>query len=734
MRLAAVYIPNNSLPHIFGENHIGQTMNFGGENLYEFEELNEEILLKSALKNDSYIDGFWGELSLVSCIVGKNGSGKTSILRAINHLADSKHKNSVYIFEDRGKIKIYNELKSDFRNITKIDNTEIVKNIPIKTLFYSPSLDYDLIDTNSPISLATRFKTDLEGYYLDAVLRYFFFLNDNVSDELRKVYPDFPKIKSYTISVRKRKKTNFRSPYLETNMGNPHRGDALKNHLTGEISRLRNNPETFILTPDAILQQFEGFIKLLESESFTEQFDKLWNLKKYKLNDNNGFINNSSDFVNNLEITLLSYLLLDAVFPQTGLGGVYDFSKITRSKTFYNKLDRFLELYLINEDDALVGSIKLKLKSIKVDDKEKLIDIINADKFTRVRGVEMKFVKKRMIDAVEKVSEVKEFHKYIISIIEDKNFNYKGGHFEINVDEENIISFQKFVGKYSSLQETFKHSLISNIILDIVPSNIKLSTGEKAILDFYSSLHKYIINLDKEKLLDESFLLLLDEPELGYHPYWKKKFVKAISATLPIFFSNLNRTAEKNKFASVQVIFTTHDPLTLSDMPNDKVIYLNKTNGDTILEKNIIKSFSTNINELLSNSFYLGDNLIGDFGKEKIEAIIFELNYFKLLKGKLDIENDPKLDSSDRKKLLQSITNQINAITKDVNLEIYNFQFNNEIDNTRIFKTIQLIGEPVIKYKLLEMYEGVFTTDVKENAKLNIKKLMEEYGLTKGDL
>ncbi|WP_348799350.1 AAA family ATPase [Flavobacterium adhaerens] len=728
MRLAAVYIPNNSLPHIFGENHDGQTLNFGGENLYDFEEINKVVVLKSVIKNSSFINGFWGGLSLVSCIVGKNGAGKTSILRAINSEIDPNHKNSVFIFEDNEKIKICNELKSDFRNSNVIENVEILDNKPIETLFYSPALDHDLMDTHSPISLSNRFKTDLEGYYLDAVLRYLFFLNDPISDELRKVYPDFPKIGSYTISVRKRKKTNFRSPYLEANFGNPHRGDALKNHLIGEISQLKSRPETFILTPQTILKQYEGFIKLLESESFTEQFDKLWNLKQYKLNDENGVINNSNDFINNLEITLLSYLLLDAVFPQTGLGGPYDFSKITRSKTFYNKLDRFLEFYLTNEDNALVGSIINKLKKIKIDDKEQIIELIKRDNYRSApKGIEMKFVKERMINAVNKISAVKEFHEYIISIIEDKIFKYENDHFKINVNNENINQFQRFVSEYNKLQKTFKHSVISNIILDIVPTNIKLSTGEKAILDFYSSLHNYIINFDDDMIVNENLLLLLDEPELGYHPFWKKKFVKAISSTLPIFFSNLKKSKENNQSPSVQVIFTTHDPLTLSDLPSDKIIYLNKTNDFTVLEKDTIKSFSTNINELLSNSFYLENELIGDFAKEKIESIILKLNYFKLINEKKNLNNEDSKDKIDR------VNTEIKEIKDKISFEINDSDIDKEINEKSIRKTIALIGEPVIQYKLLEMYEEVFKLNNEDKAQ-KIKNMMKELGVTKEDL
>ena len=38
MKLAAIYIPSAALPHIFGENHNGQTINLGGKYIYTLEE------------------------------------------------------------------------------------------------------------------------------------------------------------------------------------------------------------------------------------------------------------------------------------------------------------------------------------------------------------------------------------------------------------------------------------------------------------------------------------------------------------------------------------------------------------------------------------------------------------------------------------------------------------------------------------------------------------------------
>ena len=46
-------------------------------------------------------------------------------------------------------------------------------------------------------------------------------------------------------------------------------------------------------------------------------------------------------------------------------------------------------------------------------------------------------------------------------------------------------------------------------------------------------------------LNNEYYLLLLDEPDLGFHPLWKKKFINAISKTLPLIFSKMERNTEE---------------------------------------------------------------------------------------------------------------------------------------------------------------------------------------------
>ena len=100
MRLVAVYFQEKMLDHIFGIEHSGQLINLGGKNIYELNKKNGNLELNIKEKNSDFIPGFWGHgISLVSAIVGANGVGKTSILRAINHKADFRYKPSIQIFE-----------------------------------------------------------------------------------------------------------------------------------------------------------------------------------------------------------------------------------------------------------------------------------------------------------------------------------------------------------------------------------------------------------------------------------------------------------------------------------------------------------------------------------------------------------------------------------------------------------------------------------------------------------
>lgn len=662
MRIAAIYIPTNTFPHLFGENHTEYTINLGGKFCYSFQNKNSRIEISRISENKNFIKEFWGsDISLISCIAGKNAVGKSTILKALNHSIDSSSKKLIYIIETNNseKIQLINETEYAITNNFG-DKLDITNHKSFEPLYYSPTLDYDLVDTYSPISLINYFDDNFENYFLDSVSRNVSFLNDPIIENIKDVYYDFPSYNFIKVNVKKLRKSRIRTPYLESNFGNPHRGDALKNELTGEIIRLKDEKfwkENF--TKDDIIKFHENSIRLLESESFTEQFDKLWNLDDYKHIDSTGYdyIHNSSDFIKNIEINILSYLLLGATFTQTGIGGGIDFSKINDTTNFYDRINFFLEMYLVNEYKTLTNEIRNKLKGIKLEKSQEIVALIKKDKFQKLSGNDMIPIKERMIHYTESFEAILIFYKKLTKITESEFVRLNDGDLIFNInDYESKLLFDELIFNYKNILTIFPKCPINISLLDFSP-NKKLSTGEKAILDFYSSLYHYIdTNKESEHLNHEFYLLLLDEPDLGFHPTWKKKFINAISKTLPIIFSKITPQKydeEKRKYFPIrenpiiQIIFTTHDSLTLSDIPNQNIIYLDKYGNQSFIveEKNRPqKSFGANITDLLKDSFFVQDGLIGDFAKEKIDFTIEWINSQKkikeVLKTKYIIENE----------------------------------------------------------------------------------------------
>ena len=150
-------------------------------------------------------------------------------------------------------------------------------------------------------------------------------------------------------------------------------------------------------------------------------------------------------------------------------------------------------------------------------------------------------------------------------------------------------------------------------------SGKNLSTGEISLLNFFSSIYHYKNN-NKKLLKDVKLLIfLLDEPELGFHPLWKKRFVNSLINIFPVFFED----------KQIQIVLSTHDPLTLSDFQVSNTLFLNKMTDNCLsVEKLNIpkKTFGANITDLLADSFFINDGLIGDFAKSKIQSVIEFIN------------------------------------------------------------------------------------------------------------
>ena len=200
-----------------------------------------------------------------------------------------------------------------------------------------------------------------------------------------------------------------------------------------------------------------------------------------------------------------------------------------------------------------------------------------------------------------------------------------------------------------------------------------MSSGEKQFLYSVSTLTYHIKNLrsiqQTHRVKYRHINLILDEIELCFHPEYQRKFIHKLIETI--------KRLRLNNRCAINVIFATHSPFILSDIPNCNILYLHE--GQQV--KDIcIEPFGANIHDILTQSFFLENGFIGEFAQKKIGEVIEAINKKKAHRNKMNT-NDYK---------------------KYINI-------------------INLIGEPLIKNKLMNMISEVY-----DNTQDRIKMLEEE--------
>lgn len=76
-----------------------------------------------------------------------------------------------------------------------------------------------------------------------------------------------------------------------------------------------------------------------------------------------------------------------------------------------------------------------------------------------------------------------------------------------------------------------------------------------------------------------------------------------------------------NVFCSFNIFLITHSPFVISDIPSQRILYLEKGTQDDAKKTS---SFAGNIGEMFYDSFFLRST-IGDFAETKIKKIVKEI-------------------------------------------------------------------------------------------------------------
>lgn len=137
-----------------------------------------------------------------------------------------------------------------------------------------------------------------------------------------------------------------------------------------------------------------------------------------------------------------------------------------------------------------------------------------------------------------------------------------------------------------------------------------LSSGEKQLLVILSSVIYHLRNLEahsKGSAEYENINIIMEETELYFHPECQRSIVYRLIKQI----ENVHFTLVKR----VSILFVTHSPFVLSDIPVSNVLFLEKGAPS---EKDVKQTFGANISDMLRWNFFLNNGFIGAFAAEKI--------------------------------------------------------------------------------------------------------------------
>lgn len=210
-----------------------------------------------------------------------------------------------------------------------------------------------------------------------------------------------------------------------------------------------------------------------------------------------------------------------------------------------------------------------------------------------------------------------------------------------------------------------------------------LSSGERQLINTFSSIIYHLRNIDSafekqgEHVKYNDIVVFVDEVELYFHPEFQVKFIN--------FLLKWTSSINLNHIKNIHLCFSTHSPFILSDIPKQNIMFL--TSHDESIDKDTIsETFGANIYDILKGSFFL-KKPIGDFSYHRIESTIKRIN---------------RIDATTQEEEVKSILSELELIGDD----FLRCQLKQQLHQKKEYEILKLKSEKAeIERKIAELEE-----------------------------
>lgn len=351
--------------------------------------------------------------------------------------------------------------------------------------------------------------------------------------------------------------------------------------------------------------------------TFSNQYYKIFLTSKKGLNQteilkhSKGNFNLEFDKLQIIEEALLKYYY--NFYDTTFINNAYSKYKrtIPKKASIYESINSFLKgfnEFLISTEikSEYISLLLTKLSSDKSHVTLKLRQVLNMQESNFFNNLNVK-VKKNL-----SIADDKNIIYYAVNddyLSKDKNLEIE----EIpNAFFEPIFMFNK-----EEIKESFELKYLSSGEQQLLHSTISISYHIDNLLSIIENEEQ----IEKEQDSDKSVLrtykkinIILDEIELYYHPEYQRNYINNLVILL---------TQKKYETLRFNVIFSTHSPFILSDIPSQNILKLE--NGEPRANDSI-NSFAANIYDLLNDEFFLKNGASGAYAQDFINFLIDEID------------------------------------------------------------------------------------------------------------